>query len=1642
MKTKLSVTALAALYAAGIGASVQAGPVFPAAEPFSAGNAPTLQAVNISKKSAKSFVRAPLSSKINIEKGLTGTHSYIVRLVDQAVASYDGHLPQYKATNPRVAQKFGSKSFVQKGQTKKQIKQSLKLDVKKPEVKAYTQYLDSKQQTFLTQASAKASASLVASRSLKYALNGVVVKMTQEQAIKVAGMNSVAFVERDLPKFLNTDTGPTLIGSPNVWDGTATGVENQGEGVILGIIDTGINTDHPSFAATGGDGFVHSNPFGTGVFAGDCANSFPGLCNDKLIGVHSYGWVTDVYADVDVFGATPPDANGEDYNGHGSHTASTAGGNTLLDVDLLDPESGMADSDGVNSTGFKFPKISGVAPHANIIAYQVCRPGNSGDTYAGCSGGGSTLAAIDDAIAEGVDVLNYSIGGTSDINPWQNAEEQAFLNANAAGIFVATSAGNSGPGPHTAFKPSPWYAAVAASTHGRTISFDFTFDGNDFTYAQSDGPAFSDSITAPVIYSGVVDAANFEGCTAFAPDSFANSMALISRGACSFADKINNAADAGAVAVVVFNNTDGNVPIAMGGTSETTIPSAGISQNAGASVVESLAVTPGIEGTINTLPNLNFGQADDIASFSSRGPTNFPDIIVPSVAAPGVSIYAAYADQHRGHDVTGNSPSDLAFLSGTSMAGPHVAGAGALLKSAHPTWTPDNIRSALMMTATQDVRKEDGVTPADALDMGAGRIRVDMAINAGLVMDETFANYQAANPDEGGDPTTLNIASMGNGACPRTCSWERTFTATVDADWTTSGFSNTGGFTVTVSPESFSLVAGETQTVTVTADMTGFSTGEAAFGGINLTASSASIPAAHLPIYAVANTSTIPAIFEANINRSAGSVIIPDVTALEITDFTTSTFGLTKATVSQLFSVMDSDNSSAYDDITDGQTLSWVNLSADSLMLLVELANSESPDLDLRVGLDDGDGVPQEDEEVCEAATGAANERCEIPEAEAGNYWVLVQNWQSSGEDAVDAYDLLTGYVSDQSQGNFTVSAQSSSISEQTPFDIRVIYNDDMVEGDVFIGAFESGSSAEDAGNLGTSVVILRRDADDVSLQADVAEAAVGDKVNYTINVAQNTSREDLTYILETTIPAGITLDTDSVTASSGELTVAGNGFVWSGVQVSEFGPNVLKGYNTTDNRTDATCALPDFGQGGGYLDLALFGIGPSDVDGDTTTGSFGVGATFLGDTYDGITVTDDGFIFFSGSSGSAPWNNQFLPDAAEANNLVAPFWRDMFFDVANGSTLSVATAGPITIVEWDDMHHWQFINSGPFVDDIADFQVVFDNTNGDIMYAYDNVTHTFGDQLGGTVGWENAAGSNGANYVYVGADQAAVGSVTEIQSGLIICNTFFNNVTPVVISFSGTVTNAAAGDSISPMVTSRTNNFGSVEASTGDEVRVASNLAITPIDNTSIAEDTMLTGVTVEVTDNDAVANTITVSSDSGTLSDVVDAAFDLTPDADFYGDITVTVTVTDNDKPADSTSSSFVVTVTPVNDAPVAAASSTGGDQVGQGNLSLSAAASSDIDGDDLTFSWSQISGPTVTMSGTSSANASVGSEDLLAGSLEFQVVVSDGMLTDTATVVVAVSDRVGRDNGPFNSGGSVGLFLLGLLGLGAYARRRRTM
>ena len=1321
----------------------------------------SVQAISINKNSQSSVVK---KQKFLVEKGLENKeYIYIVHLNNDAIAMYDGGVEGLESTNPH--KKFTSLNAA------KQLKGGQKLDIKAPTVVAYKSFLEQRQAQLITKVSQIAgSADVVA--TYKYALNGVAMRMLPYEAEAVSRLPGVKLVERDQVFKLDTDTGPTLIGAPKVWDGTATdsGVGAFGEGIVVGIIDSGINTDHLSFADVAGDGFDHTNPLGSGVYLGDCAGEFAALCNDKLIGVYSYPVITGTYDDTDVFPVDLP-KNGEDYGGHGTHVASTAVGNILLNVPESLPENGAEESAGIE-TGFVYDRISGVAPRANVISYQVCWGGRSdaGDTYGDCTGA-AISAAIEDAIQDGVDVVNYSISGGG--FSWGSSTELAFLAARNAGIFVATSAGNGGPGVSTTPKHAPWYTAVAAAEHGREVKYDKEigeFTGGDTELAAMMGASNSGAITASIVYAGNYENSNDpDGDSAqclepFPEGTFSGEIVVCDRGAIARVAKAENAASGGAGGFVLANldgaatSVDPDVYV---------IPGIHVNSTDGDALKAWLAGGEGHMASITAstgVQTLDDTRIDVLAGFSSKGPGTTISTLTPTITGPGVNIYAAYADQQFGHD--GHSPSagDYNYLSGTSMSSPHLAGAAALVKSAQPTWTADNIRAALAMTATPTVKKEDGVTAGDWFDMGSGRVQVDQAVKSGLVMDETAANYEDANPQNGGEPRTLNLPSITDNNCVGTCSWTRTVTATKDGSWAVDADSITGDLNITVTPATFDLTAGQSQEVTVSIDAFDAPSDVYSFGVVNFT--SASSPNLHWPVSVVASNGSVPEAVFATAKRNQDSYLLKDVLAVEITEFTATSYGLTKATVVDGAAAEDSDNSDILDDLADGLFIATATVPEGAKRLVVTTSDSTSPDLDLFVVIDaNADGIPTEDEIVGTAATASASERVDIELPAGGMYWMIVQNWSGSAADAVDTFKLNYAVVDGEVGTNLMVEAPSAT-AQLTPFDIRMIWDlVDGMEGDLYFGAVDLGTAADKAGNLGLVSVDVVRGQDDVRVTAPSLERLEpGDSLEFSVEVDANFTNEDRDYEVSVTLPVGVTLD-----ASSTDAVVEGDTLTWLLSQPSLVGAEPT--YRVSTNASDTTCAVP-FGAGT-YVDLAAFNIPVNpNLDGDGQAGTYNIATQFLGVEYPSFTVTEDGFITLGNTVGETQYINQLLPDADVPNAVIAPLWRDMVANVAAGSGISVATAGALTIIEWDDM--LTFYD----VDDRADFQIVINNAAGpgqpSFVFAYNDMIHTVPTLIPTTIGYENAAGTAGVttHYVdYVSAATGPIGSVgADALDGAIIC--------------------------------------------------------------------------------------------------------------------------------------------------------------------------------------------------------------------------------------------------------------------------------
>ncbi|WP_283106882.1 S8 family serine peptidase [Shewanella surugensis] len=1058
-----------------------------------------IQSIDSKSQQDVNFVNAQSSQKVFIpENDLdAGVYRYFVRFDESPVALYEGEITGFRATSPAVTKTS-----------------SRKLDVNNTDVKAYRQYVTSRQDEVINQAKSKLGSLKIKQRTnLSY--NGMVVEMTQAEAKQMASVSGVAHIKREVLRYTQTDAGPAIIQAPAVWHGNANGTLTYGEGMVVGIIDTGVNSDHPSFADIGGDNYDHTNPWGEGQYSGDCAADYADLCNDKLIGVHSWPQITDQYPDYD------PDVaqNGEDHDGHGSHTASTTAGNVIYNQSI-------SDVDG-KSLGISFDSMSGVAPHANIVSYQVCKPGD--DDAIGFNGcyPSLTVLAVEHAIENGVDALNYSIGGgTSD--PWQDADALAFLAARKAGIHVATSAGNDGPDPETVGSPgdAPWLTTVAAYTHDRDYAEKTLsgFGGGDTTAPSTlTGKAASGAVTGSIVYAGdFVNANDPDNDSAqclqpFPENTFADETIVVcDRGAIARVDKGRNVLAGGATGLVLANLQDGAGSVVA---DAHTLPAIHINADQGDALRTWLATGDDHTASISATSIVRDESLARIAAdFTSRGANkSVPDIIVPSIAAPGVSIYAAYADEQSDKFKESPNPSDFNFLSGTSMASPHIAGALTLIAKLHPDWSPAEVQSALMMTADQNTYKEDGVTPSDFFDMGAGFANISAAVQTGLIMDETYEGYMAANPGIGGKPLEINLPTMANSQCVDTCTWTRLVKATADATWAVGTEGVVDGLALTVSPTQFTVSEGDIQELTITADVSSADVGWN-FANISLTANK--LPDMKLPVAVMAGNDNIPTEISIMASSNQGAITYTDLVSKELS-------GMTIGIYDKAVDLITPEEV----DVEDGD-LAYIAVTFDEVVdnVTFTISSDEAPDVDLRI-------LDANFAKIGSSAGATSDESVTFIDLAAGTYYVVVDGYTASSPGAVDKV-LISATSITSDEANLSEHVFASVDEGESTFDLTFKWDkSEDAKGFVII------ESADKAVSKQIPFSITRQD--DVVLAQSLADALVPGEVNtVSFNILPNTTEEDKNYSFTLTTPTEVEIVNVS---QNGQMS--GNEVQWDVIQ-------------------------------------------------------------------------------------------------------------------------------------------------------------------------------------------------------------------------------------------------------------------------------------------------------------------------------------------------------------------------------------------------------------------------------------------------------------------------------------------------------------
>ena len=728
----------------------------------------------------------------------TGTNpvTITVKLDYDSISTYTGGVKGFAATSPSVTGRPLSKAAAEQ---------------------AYENRIVGIENKFLGDLSKVVPGAKVGQK-LRTVYGGIALTVPANEVNDIVKIKGVVAVQKDAVQQPLTDASADFTGASALYGQFTGGKPQAGKGVIFGSIDSGVWPEHPSFADNGNlgappakaDGTPRTCDFGDNPLT-PASDVF--ACNNKLIGGQAF---------LATYNANnPPEmySTARDSNGHGTHTATTAAGNPVASATVFGVERGP---------------VNGTAPGAWVSAYKVCGIG-------GCYSSDSA-AAVQQAILDGVKVINFSIsGGTS---PYTDMAELAFLDAYAAGVFVAASAGNNGPGAATTGHQGPWVTTVAASTQKRQFDSTLTVSSTDGATATFTGSSITAGAgQAPVVLASAVPY-NDILCSHPAPAGiFVGKIVVCQRGGTVNGQDIGrvqkgfNVVQGGAVGMILYNPT-----LADTETDNHFLPTVHLAD--GTAFRGFVDSHPGITAQF-TAGQKATGPGDVMAAFSSRGPAAADGVIKPDITAPGVQILAG--NTPTPDDLTsGPAGQYYQAIAGTSMSAPQVAGSALLIKALHPDWTPGQVKSALMTTATTKVVKEDTTTPADPFDMGAGRIQVNVANNPGLTFDET-ADRMAALGNDPLNAVHLNIPSVNAPVMPGKVTTTRTAKNVTNRTqvYLVQGTAPSGT-SITVTPPVLTVAPGASVQLTITIRAVGV-TGQK-FGQVTLNPVGPGTPTLHLPV--------------------------------------------------------------------------------------------------------------------------------------------------------------------------------------------------------------------------------------------------------------------------------------------------------------------------------------------------------------------------------------------------------------------------------------------------------------------------------------------------------------------------------------------------------------------------------------------------------------------------------------------------------------------------------------------------------------------------------------------------------------------------------------------------------------------------
>ncbi|KAH0993455.1 hypothetical protein GBA52_004938 [Prunus armeniaca] len=663
---------------------------------------------------------------------------YIVTIEGEPIISYKGDVDGFEATA---------------------VESDEKIDTTSESVTSYARHLESKHDMLLGMLFEQGTYQKL--YSYQHLINGFAVHISHEQAEKLMRAPGVKSVERDWKVRRLTTHTPQFLGLPTgVWP-TGGGFDRAGENIVIGFVDSGIYPQHPSFAS------YNSDPYGpVPKYRGKCEvdpDTKRSFCNGKIIGAHHFAKAAIA---AGVFNPSIDFASPMDGDGHGSHTAAIAAGNNGIPVKMH---------------GHEFGKASGMAPRARIAVYKALYRLFGGFVA-------DVVAAIDQAVYDGVDILSLSVGPNSPPattkTTYLNPFDATLLSAVKAGVFVAQAAGNGGPFPKTLVSYSPWIASVAAAIDDRRYKNHLMLGNGKILAGIGLSPSTHPNRTYTLVAAN--DALLDSSVVKYSPSDCQKPEVLNKNlvqgnillcgysfnfvvGTASIKKVSETAKSLGAIGFVlaVENVSPGTkfdpVPVGVPGILITDVSKS-------LDLIDYYNISTSRDWTGRVKSFKGIGSIGDglmpilhksaplVALFSARGPNirdfsfQDADLLKPDILAPGSLIWAAWSP--NGTDEPDYVGEGFAMISGTSMAAPHIAGIAALIKQKHPHWSPAAIKSALMTTSTtldragrplqaQQYSETQAMklVSANPFDYGSGHVDPRAALDPGLIFDVGYQDY-------------------------------------------------------------------------------------------------------------------------------------------------------------------------------------------------------------------------------------------------------------------------------------------------------------------------------------------------------------------------------------------------------------------------------------------------------------------------------------------------------------------------------------------------------------------------------------------------------------------------------------------------------------------------------------------------------------------------------------------------------------------------------------------------------------------------------------------------------------------------------------------------------------------------------------